>query len=822
MRSPALPPALAILAGLALAQSVAAPRSSLPVIVLLLLYGAALLAFLRCPRAFLALALADAACAAWMLASDAERHARDPSLLAWRATVRNADERVTILEGRLRQDASPGPSGVSLSLDVVRVTMGDRRVEVEGGVVATVGGALAPARADRWRAGRTVRAPVALREAAIFRNAGVRDERVALAHRGIHLFASIKSAALVEVVRPAGWWSERTADARAYARRAVAHAVGRWSGQSGAIVIAILIGDRAGLDDEVVRQLQDAGTYHVIAISGGNIAILAAFLLGAFRLARVRPRVAASVTIAVLAGYADLVGAGASVTRATLMAIACMGALALDHRGSPVNTLYCAGCAILCASPLSVHDPAFALTFGATLGILVGSARVSARLPHPVWVRAPLALFLASAFAELALLPVGAWAFSRVTFAGLLLNFLAIPLMAVAQIAGMFVVPLAAVSASLAAVAGFVAHLGAAGLVWSGSLVEFMPALTWRVPAPGALLVALYYAGWLAWLAAHATRVQPPTGRPPWLRMRRAGSWTGLTCVVLGAAWILVSPLGRIRGSEPTGRLRMTVIDVGQADAILLRFPDARTLLVDTGGSRAGGRFDVGGRVLMPVLWRHDVFRLDVLAITHGDPDHLGGAVALLRDVPIDEMWEGVDVPRDEAMHRVHAQAAARGVASRPVRAGDVFRWDPTQIVVWHPPPPDWERRKVRNDDSLVLEVRFGNVSLLLAGDIGRDVEGPLARHLRPARLCVLKVPHHGSSGSSTPPFIAAAHPSVAIFTIGAAAGAARPALDAVIDSYRHAGATILRTDVDGAVEIDTDGREVRVETAGGRRFVVR
>jgi competence protein ComEC len=476
---------------------------------------------------------------------------------------------------------------------------------------------------------------------------------------------------------------------------------------------------------------------------------------------------------------------------------------------------------ILCATPLSVYDPAFALTFGATLGILVGSARFSSRLPHAAWLRAPLALLLASASAELALLPVGAWAFFRVTFAGLLLNFLAIPLMAVAQIAGMFVVPLAGVSPALADVAGFVAHLGAAGLIWSGTLVDLMPVLTRRVPAPGAWLVGLYYAGWLLWLASHVRGPVGPEGRR-WLRTRRAGAWSGLTIVVVAAAWTLVSPLGRIRGSEPSGRLRMTVIDVGQADAILLRFPDARTLLVDTGGSRAGGRFDVGGRVLMPVLWQHDVFHLDALAITHGDPDHLGGAVALLRDVPVGELWEGVDVPRDEAVQRMHAQAAARGVRSRPLRAGDRIGWDAAEVRVWHPPPPDWERQKVRNDDSLVLDVRFGNVSLLLAGDIGAEVERPLARTLRLADLRVLKVPHHGSAGSSTPPFIAATRPSMAVFTIGAVAGAARPALDAVIGRYRAAGAAILRTDADGAIEIETDGREVNVETAGGRNLTIK
>src|SRR5205823_10017508 len=134
-----------------------------------------------------------------------------------------------------------------------------------------------------------------------------------------------KSGALVDVLARGSALDEAIGAVRAFARRAIAQAVGRWSVRSAAIVAAIVIGDRVGLDEEVQRALQEAGTYHVIAISGGNIAILAGLLVGAFRLGGVLGPTAMASAIVLLTGYGYLVGGGASVDRATLMALVCVG-----------------------------------------------------------------------------------------------------------------------------------------------------------------------------------------------------------------------------------------------------------------------------------------------------------------------------------------------------------------------------------------------------------------------------------------------------------------------------------------------------------------
>lgn len=312
--------------------------------------------------------------------------------------------------------------------------------------------------------------------------------------RGTALLGSVKSGLLVEVVRRGSPPAELAASTRAVVRGVIGRSVGRHGLRSAAIVTAVLIGDRAGLDDETTRRLQEGGTYHVIAISGGNIVILAGCLLLFGRSTGVHPRRLSGAVILLLVAYAYLVGHEASVARATAAAVIVLGAGLLDHRTPPVNVLAVAAIGIVLVSPLAVFDPGFLLTFGATLGIVLGVSRVAATLgrlparwvdPPPRWVALPVTLLAATLCAEGALMPIGAALFARVTLAGLVLNFFAIPLMTVTQLAGLAALALAPIHPSLSSVAGYLAHLAATGIVESTRLLDVCPWLVFRVPAPG-------------------------------------------------------------------------------------------------------------------------------------------------------------------------------------------------------------------------------------------------------------------------------------------------------------------------------------------------
>ena len=145
---------------------------------------------------------------------------------------------------------------------------------------------------------------------------------------------------------------------------------------------------------------------------------------------------------------------------------------------------------------------------------------------------------------------------------------------------------------------------------------------------------------------------------------------------------------------------------------------------------------------------------------------------------------------------------------------------DGVEVVARHPAPADWERQKVRNDDSIVLELRWREVSVLLTGDIGKAVEQVLATAIPSARLRIVKIPHHGSLTSSTPEFVQAMQPRIAIVSAGRGNHFGHPVPE-VLDRYRAIGAEVFRTDQDGAVMVRSDGYSVDVHTFTGRRLSI-
>jgi competence protein ComEC len=772
------------------------------------------------------------ACGGALLSADAWREAWRPPLRTVFEEIGGADGTAfAIVTGVLRADAVQRPSGVSLSLDVLAVdrpefsdpaSRGGPEPALQarkssllgraslGGLQLTVNGELARGRLGDWRAGRTIQAPAQLRRPSRYLNPGVPDDERALARRGTALVGSVKSAALVELVAPGGAISETAWRIRSFARRAIARSVGRWSPRSAAIVTAIVVGDRAGLDDDLERRLQEAGTYHVIAISGGNIAILAGLALAAFRFAGFLGPAAMLTAIATLIAYAHVVGGGASVSRATLMAVVYFAGRAIDLRGPPENTLAIAAAVLAAAQPLTVVDPAFLLTFGATAAIVGTLAHATSPPSRTRLAAAAAAILTSSLAAEAALMPVGAWFFSRVTFAGLALNFAAIPLMAVAQLGGMAAVALSLVWAPAAAAAGWIAHAGAHGLAQSAELVDWVPAVSWRVAPPHWVAIAAYYGGLLtAWKSA----LVKPALRP---LVRRGGAAVTLVC----AAWILFEP-ARLLTSRGDGSLHVTFIDVGQGDATLVRFPRGATLLVDAGGLSTSSSFDIGDRVVGAVLRHHGLRRLDATAITHGDADHAGGLPSVVREFRPRDVWEGIPVPRFNPLNSLRRAAATIGARWVNLQTHDRFTIDEVEVVVRHPGIADWERQDVRNDDSIVLELRWRDVSIVLTGDIGRETEQAIAPLFPPAGIRILKVPHHGSLTSSSRPFLHALAPRVAVFSAGRNNPFGHPAPE-VLTRYHAIGAQIFRTDHDGAVMVDTDGYSVGVRTHTGRQIRVR
>ena len=407
-----------------------------------------------------------------------------------------------------------------------------------------------------------------------------------------------------------------------------------------------------------------------------------------------------------------------------------------------------------------------------------------------------LGLFASTLAAEVVLAPVSAALFSRIGVLGLVLNFVAIPAMAIVQFGGFAVLACHGWLPAAARAGGRVVALAADWLVGSASAVDEAPWLTWRVPPVSWIWIFAYYGalGSAIWLR-----------RPVWFRR--------LSRMIVPVILLVIVAAPGLESAGPSGRLRVTLLDVGQGDAIAVQFPDRHGLLIDAGG--VVGATDFGGRVITPALWALGVRRLDWLAVTHPDLDHIGGASGAERDFRPREIWEAVPVPPNPELLALRRSSQAQHVSWRQVLAGERLEVGSAVLDAIHPSRPEWERRRARNDDSMVLRLRFGDVEFLFTGDAGSEFEDRFIDepHL-PVRI--LKVGHHGSKSSSSANFLDVFRPQLALISAGRGNLFGHPAPE-VLERLNNIDARVFRTDRDGAIVIETDGATVNVTTMAGR-----
>ena len=279
--------------------------------------------------------------------------------------------------------------------------------------------------------------------------------------------------------------------------------------------------------------------------------------------------------------------------------------------------------------------------------------------------------------------------------------------------------------------------------------------------------------------------------------------------VVAASAGVLVAT------RRADGRMRATVLDVGQGDAILIEGDRGARLLVD-GGPDPDRLLALLDARLPP--WDR---RVDLLVLTHPHEDHVGGFAALLDRYHVGPIFEPGMLGPGPAYHAFDAALRAAGRVTGRLADGDTLRLDDAAITVHWPVagsvprlPPD--TGKGINDVSIVLDIRFGQRRLLLMGDTEEEVDPQLLQAGLQGPVDVLKVAHHGSGTASTAPFLAAVQPRVAVVSVGAGNPYGHPA-PATIARLRATGAAVYRTDLDGSVEISTDGRDLEVRPTGAR-----
>ncbi len=560
------------------------------------------------------------------------------------------------------------------------------------------------------------------------------------------------------------------------------------------LVDALMLGRRGGIDPELQDRFAQSGLVHLLSISGFHVGLIGAWIFLVLRLCRTRRETAMVVAALASTAYVGFLGWPAPATRAAALAlVAARCRVAQRHVRS--EELLAATClAVLLVDPWAALDLGGWLSAAALWGATRFSRWTDAALGRSFGWRT----LGSSTGATLATAPITAWALGTVAPVGIVLNFAAIPIAAVA-------VPGVLLSLILFPVSPAVARPFAAGAGLTLHLLELVAAGGAALPGGHLLLEPGQASGTLPWVGALGLGLWIAARRNTVQEAARRAAWTATA--VLWVALAHAVPLGVGDGEKG---LTLHFLDVGQGDAALLRTPGGHWILVDAGP--AGEGIDAGRRVVAPFLQRRGVRSLALAVISHAHADHLGGVPAVMSRLRTGLVIEpGADVA-DPRYTSFLARLPVDGVPWHPARAGERFEIDGVRGTVLHPIPGWAGWGEDVNEDSLVLLIEFGEFQALFAGDAGFPAEQAMQGRLR--RVDLLKVGHHGSRGSTGDAWLTALAPAVAVISLGRN-DYGHPA-PATLERLRAHGVAVHRTDLEGTITVVTDGLRMTVRSRDG------
>ena len=683
------------------------------------------------------------------------------------------------------------------------------------------------ARGDRATVSATLRRPMP----AV--NFGGFDYREYLRRQRIHWTATAEGLANVERTAAAGWSFPRVLSYVDRTRAAMGDRIARaYDEPVAGFMQGLVLGLREDVDPETYQSFSELGLTHILAISGLNVAIYVGavlWLLGRLPLTR-ESRLAWA--IAAVPVYVLLTGASPSVVRAGIMAMLALYAARRHLLKDGLNVLAAAAFVMLAWNPYFLYDVSFQLSFAVTAGIMTGTPLLNrlVRIERPV-LRSAVSVTIV---AQCVSFPLTVTYFNTFSFLSFPANFVIVPLFSFG------VMPLGSVAMLLS----YAWPGGAAALAF---VAERLASLTFRVvtwtasfdgatsiwPTPPLWWIGAYYAAFFALLAAAGDRLPPIGGSGVRRRLPAMPRGRSVGTALCAAAFAVVVAYAYAPNAFDRSAV-VSFLDVGQGEAILVRTPYGKHLLIDGGGTVRFGKpgeewrlrndpFEVGADVVVPLLKKRGVQRLDALVLSHADTDHIGGLQAVVDSIPVRRVLFNGTVKEGETSEKLFRAIVTKRIPLTAVYDGMVVRADPaTTLRVLYPRPPKADGRFVQgeqNELSVVMLMTVYGKSFLFTGDIGAAEEGAIAEALRsgstaamPARVDVLKAAHHGSQTSTSDEWLEATKPGAAVISAGRNNVYGHPH-PAVTSRLRAAGIPTFRTDLHGEVQFRIAPRGWSVRT---------
>ncbi len=708
------------------------------------------------------------------------------------------------------------------------------------------------------RIGDRVRGWVSAHVPRNYQNPGSSDHAGLLLRRGISLIGRARSPRLLEVIPGdcATTWTRITDGIRRSLRRELVGLRTDRDRQQSAILASLVLGDYSELGTETREVFQNSGTYHVLVVSGLHVAWIAAVLLHLFRWIRLPQGAGRILVAALLLLYTGIIGFQASLSRALWMFILYLAGQACFRRAGPANVTLASAFTLLAVRPDWLFDIGFQLSFLSVLAICLtgiplveqylkplfhplGHAGQPDRLGfrtgrleragrrmrfrcellaeacgdrwHPRFEPAALTLtrrtsgvilitgsMIAITLSVQAWLePVLAYHFNRLSWIAPAANLVAVPLSSLVLAAGMSAA-LAPHFAGAASLLLGIADRLSATLLLAARIVADLPGAWQRCPTPPlwavlAGIVLLFAWQFMEWRGKYI----------PWL-------YVGLLlfCLSTGAPRLMEATQDTDEFGGKGRILKMTFLDVGEGDSIVIRSPDCRTWVVDAGGIRQSQPeaesetgFDVGEAVVSRYLWYRWTTSLDRVILSHPDQDHAGGMPALLRNFRAVRLNYGETIV-DPFLARVLRAAGERGTEVVQVRAPQILTQDGLRADVVN--PLETESRST-NENSVVLRLNYGRFTALLTGDLEKSGEREFVSRQALIRCLLLKVAHHGSRNATGDRLLDLLQPRWAVLSSGRNNPFGHPAREVVLRLLGRGIRPFLTQDL-GAITFSTDG----------------
>jgi len=728
-------------------------------------------------------------------------------------------QEVTI-EGRLFREPERSAHRGRLYIEAVSLWREGAFQSATGKILLSVRSLTGP-----WQYGDLLRMTIRLRPPRNFSTPGSFNYEGYLARQGIYLTAFLWDDAQVTRV---GWRGNRLRGHIESLRREIGEFFStHLQDQTAAVLRALIIGDEGGLTKDTRTVFSRAGVAHVLSISGLHVSLVAAasysawwWLLGRSRyllLRFVMPQLAALLTLPPVLFYAGLAGGNVATWRSVLMVVVYLFAIILGRQEEIYRSLALAALLISLLWPGAMLDISFQLSFLSVLSIVLGMEQFSLRRERRnsrrlairqtwqercrYWI---IASFVVSLSAILSTAPLTAFYFNQVSVVGIVTNLLIVPLLGSgAVLLGLLAAITFFLHTSVAALILFWAGLMTQGGLW---LTQTIGAWSWSaffVVTPTLLELFLFY-GCLGCLfyAVFSTRAVLVTA------CRYASLFCAFFLLIDGFVWLHARYFHQ--------DLRVTFLDVGQGDAAVVELPGSQVMVID-GGGFASEEFDVGEAIVAPFLWSRKIGRVDILVMSHPQLDHYGGLAFVAEHFAPRELWFNGEQSSAARFTRLWEALQRNNVALRQLcRDTQLPSFSLVRAQILHPPCPPTGFDT--NNASLVLRLSHGDIDLLFPGDLEAEGEQELLAHHDSTAVVseIVKAPHHGSRSSSTVAFIDGVSPRFVVASLGYQNRFKFPA-EEVVRRYEERQCQFLRTDLDGAVSIISNGQTYTVTVSRTR-----